>query len=236
MSLSDAQAFVFDVFGTCVDWRTSVVKELEHFIKTTPAPDYVALANRWRQEYYISVRTYAESQPDVFPDLDSIHRTILDSILAEENIDLDEASRVELNLCWHRLSPWPDTNAGLEKLSSFAITSTLSNGNVRLLLDMKKYGGMPFDMIMSAELFQAYKPNPKAYLGAAEMLKLKPEQVCMVAAHPYDLQAAKKYGLKTAYVCRPSEDPKKQLDFVDINADSFVQLAELVLEQKKERE
>ncbi|KAI8143831.1 haloacid dehalogenase, type II [Fennellomyces sp. T-0311] len=233
MSFSEVKAFVFDVFGTCVDWRTSVSRELEQYI-STPGTDYRALADNWRQGYYASIRKLAETNPNPFPDLDTVHREILDRILEEENIALDEEARVNLNQCWHRLSPWPDTNPGVDALNEFAITSTLSNGNVRLLLDLKKYGKIPFDTILSAELFEAYKPNPKAYLEAARVLKLEPHEVCLVAAHTYDLQGAKKCGFKGAYIRRAGEDPATDppKEIADVAVDSIVQLAEWVRQNK----
>ncbi|KAI9253786.1 haloacid dehalogenase, type II [Phascolomyces articulosus] len=239
MSLSEVQVFVFDVFGTCVDWKTSVINELKEQVKPAPGSNiatfaYESLANQWRQNYYASMREYAKTDPGDIPDVDIVYRQGLDKVLSGiQHEPIDEGTRNELTQVWHRLVPWVDTNEGLEKLNTIAVTATLSNGTVRLLLDLKKNGNMPFDTIFSAELFQAYKPNPKVYLGAVELLKLKPHQVCLVAAHPHDLLAAKECGLKTAFVYRPSEHNEYKLDFVDINVDSIAKLADHVIQNKK---
>ncbi|KAI7859249.1 haloacid dehalogenase, type II [Circinella umbellata] len=239
MSLSEVKAFVFDVFGTCVDWRTSVIKELKQYVKPISSSgtiDYEVLADKWRQQYYTSMQNFAKAQPDVIPDVDAVYRNGLDKILAEiqEEINpINEDMRNELTQVWHRLEPWADTNIGLKKLNSVATTATLSNGTVRLLLDLKKSGGMPFDTIFSAELFQAYKPHPKVYMGAVKLLKLKPQEVCLVAAHKSDLLAAKQQGLKTAFIYRPSEHTEHELDFTDINMNSIENLAEYIIQEKK---
>ena len=138
--------------------------------------------------------------------IDDLHRMILDDLVEEYNLTgMSEAELVHFNEAWHRLSPWPDTVSGLNKLKSKYVITTLSNGNVSLLTHMAKNGGLPWDAILSAELSGHYKPDPEAYLKAADLLSLKPEQVMMVAAHPSDLRAAARTGLKTAYVIRPLE-------------------------------
>ena len=232
-------SFVFDVFGPCVDWKTSVIQELKLYVKpisSTGTIDYEVLADNWRQQYYTSMQNFAKAQPDVIPDVDVVYRNGLDQVLSEiqEQIEpIDEDTRDELTQVWHRLEPWVDTNSGLNKLNMVATTATLSNGTVRLLLDLKKNAGMPFDTIFSAELFQAYKPNPKVYLGAVKLLKLKPQEVCLVAAHKSDLLAAKQQGLKTAFIYRPSEHTEHELDFADINTNSIEKLAEYIIQEKK---
>jgi 2-haloacid dehalogenase len=137
--------------------------------------------------------------------IDGLHRRILDGLLAERGLAPPEAEVAELNLVWHRLAPWPDSVAGLQRLKTRYPVCTLSNGNLRLLLDMARHAGLPWDTLFSAELFGHYKPDPEVYLGAARLLDLAPEQVLMVAAHPSDLRAAAACGLKTAYVPRPLE-------------------------------
>jgi 2-haloacid dehalogenase len=138
--------------------------------------------------------------------LDALHREILDTLLPRFGLEsLDERERAALNRVWHRLDPWPDVVAGLQRLKRRFTISTLSNGNVSLLVDMARHGGLPWDCVLSAELFQHYKPDPEVYLGAARLLDVAPAELLMVAAHPSDLAAAAQAGLRTAYVPRPLE-------------------------------
>jgi 2-haloacid dehalogenase len=142
-----------------------------------------------------------------YPDLDNIHLEILEKLLSSYGLqdELNKDQKIELNQIWHKLKPWEDTVEGIENLQKLAITATLSNGTVRLLADLARYGPLHFNVIFSGETFLSFKPNPAMYLGAARLLKLKPEEVCMVAAHDHDLQFAKMNGLKTAYIYRPGE-------------------------------
>ena len=134
--------------------------------------------------------------------LDELHRGILHTLLPRFRLDdLSPAEREHLNLVWHRLDPWPDSVAGLTRLKARYPISTLSNGNVSLLVDMARHGGLPWDCVLSAELFRAYKPSPAVYRGAADLLGVAPNELLMVAAHPSDLAAAQRAGLTTAYVC-----------------------------------
>src|SRR6187399_1409084 len=178
------RALVFDVFGTVVDWRGSIVREGEA----------MSAAKGWHVDGTAWVK------------LDALHRAILDTLLARFGLDrLSEAERAHLNLVWHRLDPWPDAVAGLARLKVRWPIATLSNGNVSLLVDMARHGGLPWDCVLSAELFRAYKPSPAVYRGAADLLGVAPNELLMVAAHPSDLAAAQRAGLKTAYVERPLE-------------------------------
>lgn len=220
------------MFGTCVDWRTSVKDALSRFV-----PDEATqtrLADEWRRGYYESVRRYAKTlTPDeAYPPLDTIHREILDRLLEASHLQLTPSEAEQLNLVWHRLVPWPDTQPGLADLSEHAITATLSNGSVRILTDLKRFGRLSFDVILSAELFHAYKPSPRVYQGAAAVLELKPEQVCMVATHGHDLEAAKAAGFTTVYVYRPGEGHApgevEKKPFVDITVESIEALARLL--------
>jgi 2-haloacid dehalogenase len=147
--------------------------------------------------------------------LDVLHRRSLEKLVAQLSIKgLTEEDLKHLTLGWHRLHPWPDSVEGLTRLKTKYIIAPLSNGNVALLTNMAKFAGLPWDLIMSAELFQHYKPDPETYLGAARLLCLPPEQVMMVAAHNHDLNAAQKLGLKTAFVARSSEyGPLQKYDF-----------------------
>ena len=197
----DVRALCFDVFGTVVDWYGSVRDEVRRLALPVDGGDF-ALA--WRAGYAPAMQD-VRSGALPWTDLDGLHRRILNRLLAERGIALQEAQAAELNRVWHRLQPWPDSVAGLTRLKhSFTIT-TLSNGHVALLLNMAKHAGLPWDTVLSAELFGHYKPDPEVYLGAARMLGLAPAQVMMVAAHPSDLRAAAACGLRTAYVPRPLE-------------------------------
>lgn len=195
------RALVFDVFGTVVDWRSSVAAEV-HSLGWSVDP--VAFADAWRAGYAPAMQEVREGRLP-WMHIDALHRRILDALLAERGLAPPEAEVAELNRVWHRLAPWPDSVAGLQRLKVRFPVCTLSNGNVSLLLDMARHAGLPWDTIFSAELFGHYKPDPEVYLGAARLLDLPPEQVLMVAAHPSDLRAAAACGLKTAYVPRPLE-------------------------------
>jgi 2-haloacid dehalogenase len=166
--------------------------------------------------------------------LDVLHRETLVDLCVKFGLKLTEAETDDLNFAWHRLDPWPDTVAGLEKLKTKFILSPLSNGNVRLLVDMAKRAKMPWDTVLSTEVFKAYKPQPQAYLGAVQMLGLRPDQVMMTAAHNADLGHAQRLGMKTAFIARPTEyGPHQKIDFApdgDWNfvARDFVHLAEML--------
>jgi 2-haloacid dehalogenase len=194
-------ALLFDVFGTVVDWRSSVAAEVREL--GWPV-DPAAFADAWRAGYVPAMREVRDGRLP-WTNIDGLHRRILDDLLAERGLAPPETEVVELNRVWHRLAPWPDSVAGLSRLKVRFPVCTLSNGNVSLLLDMARHAGLPWDAIFSAELFGHYKPSPEAYLGACRLLDLAPQQVLMVAAHPSDLRSAAACGLKTAYVPRPTE-------------------------------
>ncbi len=232
------RALVFDVFGTVVDWRTSIIREGQALEVRLGGPasalsgvDWPALADAWRAGYPPAMD---EVRRGLLPwtTIDGLHRRILDRILAERGIQLDVAEAADFNRVWHRLMPWPEVVAGLHQLKERYIISTLSNGNLSLLVDMAKHGGLPWDCVLSAELFKHYKPDPEVYLGAAHILDLEPAQVLMVAAHPSDLRAAATTGLRTAYVDRPLEygpgvprEPYRVGEF-DIEVAGFGELAQ----------
>ena len=164
--------------------------------------------------------------------IDALHRLILDELLAKFGISgLDEAEIDHLNRAWHRLDPWPDARRGLALLKRRHVIATLSNGNVSLLVNMAKHGRLPWDAVLSAELFHHYKPDPEAYLGAARMLGFEPAEVMLVAAHKDDLRAAQACGLGAAFVARPREKgPKVKVDVspdpaFDFHARDFVDLS-----------
>ncbi|KAK7688383.1 hypothetical protein QCA50_008756 [Cerrena zonata] len=238
-SLRNVEAFVFDVFGTVVDWRGSVSSALRE-LNPNLDEDWVAFTDEWRQGYYRTTRNIAGGGGGS-TNVDVIHRELLNEMLKTErwtHLDdqWDDQHRKKLCLLWHNLNGWPDTTKGLYALKKKAIIGTLSNGSARLLLDMAKHADIPWDIIFSGDILNSYKPNPKMYLGAAERLSLTPDKVAMVAAHIYDLRAAAGHGMKTVYVRRPTEDvdqqdsvkPKSEGGEVDVVVSSFVELAELL--------
>lgn len=224
----DVRALVFDVFGTVVDWRSGVAREVARLLG--PAVDAEAFADAWRGHYLPSMdRVRRGKRP--WTGLDGLHRASLDELLEEFGVpQAPEDVRVELVHAWHRLDPWPDSVEGLHRLKARHVIATLSNGNVSLLVDMARHGGLPWDTVLSAELFGHYKPDPEVYDGAARLLDVVPGQVLMVAAHLDDLAAARERGLRTAYVHRPDEKgPGVEIAAADPAADvsvgSLVELA-----------
>ena len=205
--LSGVKALVFDVFGTVVDWRTSLINDFTAWGSARGiTADWTALVDGWRAVYAASMDEVRKHPERGYVVLDVLHRRSLEKLVAQLGISgLTEADLHHLTMGWHRLHPWPDSVAGLVRLKTKYIISPLSNGNVALLTNMAKFAGLPWDLIMSAELFEHYKPDPETYLGAARLLGLKPAEVMMVAAHNADLAAAQKLGLKTAFVARPGE-------------------------------
>lgn len=215
-SVSAVKALVFDVFGTCVDWRTSLINDFTKWSETRGIKaDWTALVDGWRAVYAASMDEVRKHPERGYMILDTLHRQSLEKLVAQFSIEgLTEADLNYLTMGWHRLHAWPDTVSGLTRLKTKYIISPLSNGNVALLTNMAKFAGMPWDLILSAELFEHYKPDPETYLGAAKLLGLAPEQVMMVAAHNQDLKAAQQLGLKTAFVARPTEyGPLQKFDF-----------------------
>ena len=229
---NDVHALLFDVFGTVVDWRTSIIDDLSQFgAERGLEVDWAAFTDDWRGLYQPAMEE-VRSGRRAWTVLDVLHRESLDKLLAKHAISgLDDADRDHINKVWHRLKPWPDTVEGIERLKKRYIIGTLSNGNVGLLTRMAKYAGLPWDVVLGAETAHAYKPLPQAYLANAELINLKPGQVMLVAAHNGDLAAAAKAGLRTAFVTRPSEHgPHQKLDLKadgdwDVVVDSFVGLA-----------
>lgn len=214
--ISGVKALVFDVFGTCVDWRTSLIGDFTKWSeKRGIKADWTALVDGWRAVYAASMDEVRKNPQNGYIILDVLHRRSLERLVAQFNIQgLTEADLHYLTLGWHRLHSWPDTNAGLSRLKKKYIISPLSNGNVALLTNMAKYAGLPWDLVLSAEVFRHYKPDAETYLGAAKILGLAPGQVMMVAAHNNDLAAAQALGLKTAFVPRVTEyGPHQNRDF-----------------------
>ncbi len=208
MSLDGVRALVFDVFGTVVDWRSGVAREAAPFLaRHGSASDPTAFADAWRRRYQPAMEEVRSGRRP-FTRLDVLHRENLEAVLPDFGIDPARVSPAELdalNLAWHRLDPWPDAVAGLTRLKARYIIAPLSNGNIILMTDMAKRAGLPWDAILGAEVARAYKPAPEAYLRTAEILAMRPEEVCLVAAHNGDLAAARRCGLRTAFVPRPTE-------------------------------
>jgi 2-haloacid dehalogenase len=214
--VSGVKALVFDVFGTVVDWRTSLINDFTAWgEKRGIKADWTALVDGWRAVYTASMNEVRKHPERGYVILDVLHRRSLETLVGQLRISgLDDADLHYLTMGWHRLHGWPDSVAGLTRLKTKYIIGTLSNGNVALLTEMAKFARLPWDLILSAELFEHYKPDPETYLGAARLLCLPPEQVMMVAAHNYDLKNAQKHGLKTAFVARPTEyGPLQKIDF-----------------------
>ena len=207
-NFDEVQALVFDVFGTVVDWRGGVARESAPFLaRHAPGADPAAFADAWRRLYSPAMEEVRSGRRS-FVRLDVLHLENLAATLREFGIDpaAIPASELEaLNLAWRRLDPWPDSVSGLARLKRRFIVAPLSNGNIRLMLDLAKRAGLPWDAILGAEIAQAYKPSPESYLRNAEALMLKPESVCLVAAHNGDLEAARACGFRTAFIPRPTE-------------------------------
>ncbi len=226
------KALVFDTFGTVVDWRGSIAAEGAAWGKEKGIHiDWAHFADRWRAGYAPSMEKVRKGEMP-WTKLDDLHRMILDQLLAEFHITgLSEAEKDHWNRVWHRLKPWPDSVAGLARLKKKFTIAPLSNGNVSLLADMGKFAGLPWDLILSAELARHYKPDRESYLTAVELLSLKPGEVMMCAAHRGDLEAARSFGLKTGFIHRPDEygpvkagDTAKAGDF-DVVSENIVDLA-----------
>jgi len=229
---ASVKALVFDVFGTVVDWRTSVAHEVDTMAKSKGVKvDGVAFADAWRAQY-APMMDQVRTGKLPWTKLDRLHRMILDRIVGDFGLSgLAESDRRTLNRAWHRLQPWPDSVPGLTRLKKKFILAPLSNGNISLMTDLARHGGLPWDCILGSELVRHYKPDPEVYLSTFELLDLERGEVMMVAAHLNDLKAAKAQGLRTAFVARPLErgaggpaDLKPDAS-VDLPAKDFVQLA-----------
>jgi len=215
MARSEIKALVFDVFGTVVDWRTSIACEAEAALAPKGhALDWLGFADSWRAKYQPAMEQ-VRSGGRGYVRLDILHRENLLQVLEETGVSgLSEDGIDHLNRAWHRLDPWPDCVEGLTRLKSTYIIATMSNGNVALMVNMAKHAGLPWDMILGAEPAQSYKPTPKTYLTGPDWLGLEPGEVLMCAAHNGDLLAARDCGLKTAFIARPTEyGPNQKVDF-----------------------
>ena len=234
-NLALLKAVTFDVFGTVVDWRTSIAREVESLsIKKQFVVDGERFADAWRKLYQPSMKKVRDGKMP-WTVLDDLHRTNLLEVLEAFGIDqLSEEEIEHLNRAWHRLDPWPDAVAGLQRLKQHYIIGTLSNGNVALIVNMAKFSGLPWDVVLGAEIARHYKPQPEAYLKSAEILGLEPRECMLVAAHNGDLAAAGRCGFQTAFVPRPTEYGSEQTtDLVaeydcDLVAGDFIELAKIL--------
>ena len=233
--MARVRAVLFDVFGTLVDWRGSLIAELAAFGgKTGRSADWAGLVDAWRGAYQPSMQRVRRGDI-AFATLDALQRESLDGLLARFGIpEGGAAERTWMVSLWHRLRPWPDSAAGIAALRAKVITGTLSNGHVALLVSLAKAGGMGFDVIFGADIFRHYKPDPETYLGACALLDLAPGEVMLAAAHNSDLAAARSCGLKTGFIRRPDEygpsqnrDLRAEADW-DVIADSVGALAERI--------
>jgi 2-haloacid dehalogenase len=232
MSLDNVKALTFDVFGTVVDWRGSIIEEFRAFGRGKGlAVDWEAFVDEWKTCYRAGMDAVRAGKVP-WINVDGIYRQKLGALLDQYEIrELNEAETVRLNQAWYRCNPWPDAVAGLTRLKEKYVLSTLSNGDVACLVNMAKHGGLPWDCVLCAEIFRHYKPDAEVYRGAIELLALEPQEIMMVAAHNYDLRAARLHGMRTAFVARPSEyGPKQNSDLEpegdwDVIAGDFEELA-----------
>jgi 2-haloacid dehalogenase len=227
----DVKTLLFDVFGTLVDWRSSIAREARRILEPHGvATDWTAFADAWRDQYQPAmeaVRTGAIA----FCKLDALHRRNLDIVLRDFGFEaIGEAARMQLNLAWHRLDAWPDVPEGLARLRTKFLVAPCSNGNISLMVDLARRNGLQWDAILGAELARDYKPRPAVYLASAAALDCAPHDAMMVAAHSSDLAAAAACGLRTAFVARPDEHGAGRGEGrasvpVDVSATSLIDLA-----------
>ncbi len=228
---TDTKVLAFDIFGTVVDWHGSIVREVQALY---PKVNANAFALAWRAGYQPAMARVRNGELG-WTRIDELHRLILDGLLPQFGLmHLSEPERVHLNRVWHRLDAWPDTVAGLTRLKQRFTICSLSNGNLGLLTNMAKRAGLPWDCVLSAEVFRAYKPDPATYLGVAQVFDLAPHEVMLCAAHHDDLDAARACGLHTAYIERPMEFGASQIKDVspqagnDLHARDLMALADLL--------
>jgi 2-haloacid dehalogenase len=230
--MQNIRALFFDVFGTLVDWRNSIARQTRAIL--TPlgvATDWEAFADAWRGEYQPAMDEVRGGRLP-FSKLDVLHRRNLDVVLKAFGLDrVDEATRVNLNLVWHRLDAWPDTTPGLARLRTKFRIAPCSNGNISIMVDLARRNGIVWDAILGAEIARDYKPKPVVYLSAAAAFDCAPHETMMVAAHSSDLAAAAATGLRTAFVARPDENGPAKGESrasvaVDLSVTSIVALAD----------
>jgi len=230
--MEQVRALFFDVFGTLVDWRSSIAREARAILSPLGfAIDWEAFADAWRAQYQPAMDEVRSGRLP-FSKLDVLHRRNLDVILEDFGLsDLEESTRANLNLAWHRLDAWPDTKPGLERLRTKFLIAPCSNGNISLMVDLARRNGLDWDAILGAEIARDYKPKPAVYLAAAAAFDCEPQETMMVAAHSSDLAAAAASGLRTAFIARPGEYGEGKGESrarvpVDLSADSLTALAD----------
>ena len=227
------KALTFDVFGTLTNWRGTIIREGEELSRELEIEvDWGKFADAWRTGYHQTIRRINERELP-WQNIDTLHRGILNRLLEAFEIPLVDEARIDaLNRVWHRLELWPDVREGIQRLRQSYVVAPFSNGNVSLLVNLSKRSGLDWDCVLSAELFQRYKPDPGAYTSAAALLGFKPEEVLMVASHNSDLDGARATGFATAFVCRPTEHgPDQSIDLVanpevDFSCDDLSMLAD----------
>jgi 2-haloacid dehalogenase len=214
------KALVFDVFGTVVDWRTSIIEQFQAFGREKGITvNWEAFVDDWKSCNRPGMDAVRAGRLP-WTNVDGIYRKKLDGLLGAYRVfGLSEAETIRLNRAWHWCKPWPDVVAGLTRLKTQYVLSTLSNGDVACLVNMARYGGLPWDCILCAELFHQYKPDPEVYRRAIALLGWEPEEVMIVAAHNYDLRAARSHGMRTAFVPRPRENGPSQTSDLDPEED-----------------
>ncbi len=230
--MESVRALIFDVFGTLVDWRSSIAREARQILAPLDiAIDWERFADAWREQYQPAMEEVRAGRLP-FCKLDVLHRHNLDIVLRHFGLDHDdEAARVNLNLAWHRLDAWPDVAPGLARLRGRFLLAPCSNGNVSLMVALARRNGLPWDAILGAEFARDYKPKPIVYRSAAAAFDCRPEQTMMVAAHSSDLAAAAAAGLRTAFIARPDEHgpgkgEQRANVSVDISAANVLDLAD----------
>jgi 2-haloacid dehalogenase len=231
-ALLGIRALVFDVFGTLVDWRGSIAREVQAVLAPRGVTtDWHAFADAWRAQYQPAMEEVRTGQIP-FSKLDVLHRRNLEVVLKDLDIrDLDEATKVQLNLAWHRLDAWPDVAPGLKRLRERYRIAPCSNGNISLMVNLARRNGLPWDAILGAEIARDYKPKAIVYQSAAAAFDCTPHEVLMVAAHSSDLAAAAQAGLRTAFVARPDEKGPGRGESratvpVDVSVNSLIELAD----------
>ena len=233
MDISDVKALTFDVFGTTVDWRSSVTREGEKVGKAKGiGAEWVAFADEWRELYFPSMDKVTKGELE-WTKLDDLHRMSLDQLLDKFGIEgLREDEIANFNRAWHRLDPWPDSVEGLTRLKTKYIVAAMSNANLEMMVNMTKWGGLPWDVILGAEIAKCYKPEPEIYLTGASLLGLEPYECMMVSTHNFDLKASACVGFRTAYVYRKTAyGPNRTQDLepgeaYDVIAEDFNDLAD----------
>lgn len=232
MDPSPIRALAFDVFGTTVDWCSGIAREAELALAPLGHQfDWTAFANRWRRDYHVAMGAVRDGKRDYVP-MDVIHFELLDATLNEFGItNLGDMDKLKLSLAWRRLDAWPDVTAGMRRLKQRYILAALSNANIALAVNMAKHAGLPWDVILGADIVRTYKPMPQVYDSAPDLLDLDPQEVMMVACHVWDLSSAAMRGLRTAFVARPDEygpgesGPKPDAGEFDIVVANFGELA-----------